>query len=105
MLLILLGTRRTAKMPTTAYIARIINTVETRRRRLYHNTVRQLISARSPIIPLYPRRHRRVLLYKPSEFQLDNYTDDWCIEFLRFSRQEIKEILPFLRLDLCPWRN
>ena len=93
-------------MPTpTVCIARIINTVEARRRRLYHNAVYQLISAQSPIIPLYPCRHCRVLLYKPSEFQLYNYTDDWCIEFLQFSRQEIKEILPFLYLDLCSWHN
>jgi hypothetical protein len=39
-----------------------------------------------------------------SEFQLDDYTDDWCHEFLRFSRQEIRFILPFIRLDLCAYR-
>jgi hypothetical protein len=69
MLLMLLSTRQTARMPTrTAHIARIIDTVEARRRRLYRDALCQLISTRSPIIPLYRRRHRRVLLYEPSEF-------------------------------------
>jgi hypothetical protein len=50
------------------------------------------------------RRHRRVLPYAMSEFQLDDYTDDWCYEFLRFLRQEIRYILPFIRLDLYAYR-
>ena len=93
-------------MPTrTALFARVIDDVETRRRRLYRDAVCQLVSNKSTIIPLVPRRHRRVLPYEPSDFQLDNYTDDWCLEFLRFSRQEIREILPFFGLDMCTWRN
>jgi hypothetical protein len=91
--------------PTSAIIAKIIDEIDTQRRRRHYYAIRQLINSGSSIIPLFPRRQRRVLPYKPAEFQLDNYTDDWCLEFLRFSRQQIKEILPFLRLDLCTWRN
>jgi len=40
-----------------------------------------------------------------SDFVLDNYTDDWCSEYLCFSRQNIHDIIPFLRLDLCTYRN
>jgi hypothetical protein len=93
-------------MPTTtAIVAKIIDEIDTQRRRRHYYAICQLISSGSSIIPLFPRRQRRVLLYRSIEFQLDDYTDDWCLEFLRFSRQQIKEILPFLRLDLCTWRN
>ena len=67
----------TTKMRTrTAFFARVIDDVETRRRRLYRNAVCQLISNKSTFILLVPRRHRRVLPYEPSSFQLDNYIDD-----------------------------
>ena len=89
-----------------ARIVPIIEDVATRRRcRLQREAVCQLICTSSPIIPCFQRRWRPALEYDPVKFQLDNYTDNWCIEFLRFSRQEIREILPYLHLDLCPWRN
>jgi hypothetical protein len=91
--------------PFQARFALIIDAVEARRRRLHIEAIRHLITIKSTLIPLFPRRHRRVLVYRPTEFNLDIYTDEWCIEFLRFSRQEIREIIPFLRLDLCVWRN
>jgi DDE superfamily endonuclease len=82
-------------------LARIIDDIDSRRRRRYRQVVLQLIYNRS----ILPRRIHRVLLYSSSEFQLDNYTDDWCIEYLRFSGAEIREILPYLHLDLVLWRN
>jgi hypothetical protein len=89
-----------------ACIVPIIEDIAARRRRhLRREAVCQLIRTGSPIIPCFRRRWRPALEYNPVEFQLDSYTDNWCIEFLRFSRQEIREILPYLRLDLCPWRN
>jgi hypothetical protein len=84
-------------------IARAIHDIETRRRRRYHNVVCQLIQSR--VIPVIHRRNRRVLLYSMSDFVLDNYTDDWCSEYLCFSRQNIHDIILFLRLDLCTYQN
>jgi hypothetical protein len=84
-------------------LARIIHTITTRRRRRYRQAILQLINDQT--IPLFPGRIRRVLPYRQREFSLDDYTDDWCIEYLRFSGSQIREILPFLRLDLVPWRN
>jgi hypothetical protein len=63
-------------LPKPAYIARIVDYIESRRRRYRLEAIRYLIDQGLSLIPLLPRRHRRVLLYKPVEFQLDNYTDD-----------------------------
>jgi hypothetical protein len=86
-------------------IARAIHDIESRRRRWQRHAVCHLIQSKPRIIPGFHRRHRRVLPYTMSEFQLDDYPDDWCHEYLRFSRQNIKDIIPFLRLDLCVYRN
>jgi hypothetical protein len=91
------------KLQSRFALACIIDTIDTRRRRCHRQAVNQLINNQD--IPLFPCRIRRVLPYNSSEFQLDNFTNDWCIEYLRFSAFEIREILPFLRLDLVPWRN
>jgi hypothetical protein len=88
-----------------AFFAQVVDYIETRHRRLYRDTVCYLICTKSTLIPLFSHQVCQVLLYKPNKFQLDNYTNDWCIEHLRFSQQEIKEILSYLRLDLCQWQN
>ena len=95
-----------AKMPLPfVYIALIVSTIEARRHRLHIEAIKHLIKSNPSLILPRSRRCRRVLTYRQEEFSLDEYTDEWCIEFLRFSRQEIREIIPFLRLDLCVWRN
>jgi hypothetical protein len=84
-------------------LARIIYEQQSGRRRRNHQVVAQLIN--SNLLPFFPRRVRQVIQYRRNEFELDNYTNHWCIEYLRFSGSEIREILPYLRLDLVPWRN
>ena len=81
-------------------LAQVIDELQTRRRRRYRQVVVYLINSGS--ISLFLHRIRRVLSYNSSDFSLDDYTEDWCIEYLRFSSSEIQELLPFLRLDLVP---
>jgi hypothetical protein len=92
-----------------ACAALIVDVVEASNQSLNIEAVKHLITTKSSLLPLIRRRcrrrRRRVLIYQPSGFNLDDYTDDWCIEFLRFSQEEIREIIPFLRLDLITWRN
>jgi hypothetical protein len=84
--------------------SRIIYNLEYRRNHRNRAAVCHLIQSNPGLISSAYRRHRKVLLYSISEFHLDNYSDDWCHEYLRFSRQDIKNILPFLHLDLCSYR-
>jgi hypothetical protein len=95
------------KMSTfSSRAALVIKAIEARRRLFYIEAVRSLVSINSSLIlRVRRRRRRRVLEYPPNGFDLESRTDDWCIEFLRFSKSEIREIIPYLRLDLCPWRN
>jgi len=51
-----------------AFFARVVDYIETRRRLLYRDAVCHLIRTKSTLIPLFPRRVRRVLLYEPNEF-------------------------------------
>jgi hypothetical protein len=86
--------------------ALIVNEIEASDQSLNIEAIKHLITAKSSLLPLIRRRcRRRVLTYQPSRFDLDDYTNDWCMEFLWFSQEEIREIIPFLRLDLIAWRN
>jgi hypothetical protein len=53
----------------------------------------------------WPRRFRPVLTYRPGQFELDDYSDEWCYEHLRFTKEEIHQFLPYLRLDTIEYRN
>jgi hypothetical protein len=50
-------------------------------------------------------RHRLVLHYCPRTFELDNYDDTYCKEHMRFTKTEIRQFLPYLRLNLVPFRS
>jgi hypothetical protein len=50
-------------------------------------------------------RHRPVLHYRPGAFELDSYDDTYCKEHMRFTKTEIRQFLPYLRLDLVAFRS
>jgi hypothetical protein len=56
-------------------IALIIKAIQARHRRLSIEATKHLITIKSSLIPLVRRRHRRVLEYQPTGFDLDNYTN------------------------------
>jgi hypothetical protein len=49
-------------------------------------------------------RHRLVLYYCPRAFDLDSYDDTYCKEHMQFTKTEIRQFLPYLRLDLVAFR-
>ena len=51
-------------------------------------------------------RHQIILPYIQNlSWQLTDWEDEWIVQRVRFTRQEIYEILPYLRLDLIQWTN
>jgi hypothetical protein len=50
-------------------------------------------------------RYRPVLSYRPGTFNLDDYDDIYCKEHMRFTKTEIRQFLPYLRLDQVAFRN
>jgi hypothetical protein len=53
----------------------------------------------------WPQRFRPVLTYRPGQFELDDYSDEWCYEHLRFTKDEIRQFLLYLQLDTIEYRN
>lgn len=50
-------------------------------------------------------RHRPALPCRPGTFELDDYDDVFCKEHMRFTKTEIRQFLPYLRLDQVAFRN
>lgn len=49
-------------------------------------------------------RYRTPLRYRRGSFDLDSYDDPWCLLHLRFTKEQIRKILPYLRLDRIEYR-
>jgi hypothetical protein len=56
--------------------------------------------------------HQQALNYKrPLEFEayrafnLDDYSDTWCFKYLRFTKEEIRHIIPLLHIDEIEYPN
>lgn len=49
------------------------------------------------------RAPQLVIPYRQFNFSLDNIDDATCEAQLRFTKQEIRSIMPYLQLDLCPF--
>lgn len=52
-----------------------------------------------------PNRHRDILPYQRFRFELRMWEDEWITSRLRFTREEIYQILPWLRLEQVEWTN
>jgi hypothetical protein len=50
-------------------------------------------------------RHRLALSYRPGTFKLDDYDNIYSKEHMRFTKTEIRQFLPYLRLDQVAFRN
>ena len=75
------------------------------RRRVRIQAVQNWVSSlKKPESKLFPGPYQPPLSYIPTEFNIDDFISDThgdeCEHFMRFTRAEIEDILPFLRLDL-----
>jgi DDE superfamily endonuclease len=71
------------------------------RQRVFPPAIIRIARQRRPINP----RYRPPIPYQHEAFDLDRLSDIEAFEFMRFTKAEIRQILPYLALDTIAWRN